>query len=128
MISEKRRAYAKEYRKTHADYYREYQKQYKSIIQARSKSKQIEKLKERYENAFYYKVYEECIKQMITHEELCKKCGFVPNTLRMYLLFERKIGAVDIVNIAKVLNVDPSELFDSYIEALKEKEADNGDS
>lgn len=125
MVSEKRRAYEKEYRRTHQDYYREYWKKHKPILQERSKSKRIKKLKERYENAFYYKVYEECIKKGVTHESLCKSCNIVSNTLRMYLLLEWNIDAKDLVHIAEALNMDPCELFESYILALKEKDADN---
>lgn len=71
-------------------------------------------------NEFYRAIDELCVKNGITHRALAEKIGVNEVTLSRYLLGERKVQLSPFMAMCKVFDVDPRELYKTYLFARME--------
>ena len=72
-------------------------------------------------NEFYRRIDELCVLKGMTHRALSEKIGVNEVTLSRYLRGERAIQLSPFMNMCKVLDVEPTDLFKTYTYARLEQ-------
>ena len=72
-------------------------------------------------NEYYRKVDELCVKHGITHRALAEKIGISDVTLSRYLTGERSTQLCPFMAMCRVLEIEPTELYKTYLFARMEQ-------
>lgn len=72
-------------------------------------------------NEFYRKIDDLCVRRGITHRRLAEEIGVNEVTLSRYLTGERKCQLSPFMGMCKVLNIQPEELYKTYLYAQMEQ-------
>ena len=76
-------------------------------------------------NAFYKRVHELCEQKNMTHGELAEEIGVTAVTFSRYMTLQRTVGLMPFMAMCKVFEVEPENLYKTYLFARMRKRVAN---